>query len=157
MHYEARLLATAAVWTPARLADVEYITGAQCQFCGERDTVFHRFWQCPEVAAARLEVTSSRIIQNVIEEAYEDGAGLEYHEVHVAATRALVPRPEPPPMSTSDDFLFQTYQEGQWVAHDPPTFSFDVDRPIFTDGACGQHAVRAIWRAGCSAVQTTDS
>ena len=42
MHYEARLLATAVVWTPARLADVGYSTSAQCQLCGERNTVFHR-------------------------------------------------------------------------------------------------------------------
>ena len=115
MHYEARLLATAAVWTPARLADVGYITSAQCQFCGERDTVFHRLWQCPEVYAARLEATSSRIIHNVIREAYENGAELECHEIHVAATPALVPKPDAPQLSTSDDFrLKHTRTEYGW-------------------------------------------
>ena len=142
----------AALWTPARLADVGHITGAQCQFCGGRDTVFHRLWQCPGIAGIRSEIAGDAPTQAVIHAAYEDGTEIDTLELYAAATRALIPKPACPPKSTADDYCFQAYQGGLWIEQNHRIFCFDKGQPVYTDGVCGQHAVISLWGTGCAAI-----
>ena len=92
LHYEARLLATAALWTPSRLAELGYITTAQCQFCGQRDTTLHRLWSCTHGDTLRREIAKPDLVDKVMAGAVNE-ASEEATEtaVHVAATRAIIP------------------------------------------------------------------
>ena len=154
LHYEARLLATSALWTPSRLSEVGYITTAQCQFCGQRDTTLHRLWLCAQGDTIRSEIAKPDLIAKVTAGAVNE-ASEEITEaaVHVAATRAIIPLSVNPPLSTENDYCFQDMENDEWVNVHPTLFKFRIDLPIYTDGSCSQHAIRKWWRAGCAAVQ----
>eukprot|EP00959_Pyramimonas_sp_CCMP1952_P283639 5929114-Pyramimonas_sp.AAC.1 len=59
-----RAFATEVFFTAARAEALGHCVSPDCVFCGARDTVFHRLWECqrPEVLEARVEAVDQDII-----------------------------------------------------------------------------------------------